>query len=191
MPTSDPRVIEAGCKEIISLKPKSVLDIGIGYGKWGALAREYTDIWQGRFYPEEWETAITGVEVHFKYKNPLWGIYDCIIRGEAFAVIMDLHAKKTKYDLAIMMDVLEHFEKSRGTEFIEYALDICENFLVSWCNSEQKDVRDNKHEDHLSHWCVKDFEDMGVLKKVVKNETHFLGDWGIVLLSRRKLSCVR
>lgn len=184
MPTSDPRVIEAGCGEIISLKPKSVLDIGVGFGKWGALAREYTDIWQGRFYKDEWETYITGIEIHERYKNPMWSIYNEVHIGNAQEVIQRLEARERRYDLAIMMDVLEHFLKIDGQELIANTLEVASNFMVSWCNSAQKDVRDNKYEDHISCWSVKDFKEMGFLKKVIKNEQHFLGDWGIVLLGK-------
>jgi len=183
MPTSDPRVIEAGCEEIINLKPKSVLDIGVGYGKWGVLAREYTDIWQGRFYEDEWETSIEGIEVHEKYRNLLWMVYDYVYIGDASVWIQKI---QTSFDLAIMMDVLEHFEKEAGKRLITEVLKISSYFLVSWCNSEQKDVRDNKHEDHVSTWDVSDFKNMGILEKVVKNEKHFLGDWGIVLLKGKK-----
>jgi hypothetical protein len=187
MPTSDPRVIEAGCGEIIFLNPKSVLDIGMGYGKWGALAREYTDIWQGRFYVEEWETRITGIEVHRKYKNPMWGVYDAVILGNAVSVVDNLKANGTRYDLAIMMEVLEHFEKEAGKKLVMSVLDICDNFLVSWCNSEQKDVRDNKYEDHVSKWEASDFVKMGVWKTVIiRNERHDLGNWGVVRLSNKK-----
>lgn len=190
MPTSDPRVIAPGVQVIIDLKPKSVLDIGVGFGKWGALAREYTDIWQGRFYQEEWETVIHGIEVHEKYRSPLWGVYDHVYIGQAENILATKFEKMRtsawKYGLTIMMDVLEHFEKDMGRSIIRAVLDISSYFLVSWCNSEQKDVRDNKYEDHLSTWIVKDFEEMGVLKKVIKNEEHHLGNWGIVLLSHNK-----
>ena len=187
MPTSDPRVIEAGCGEIINLRPKSVLDIGVGYGKWGALAREYTDIWQSRFYKDEWETIVEGIEIHEKYRNPMWGVYDYIYIGDALEKVKAIAASDGRhFDLSIMMDVLEHFEKEAGKRLIAEVLKISSYFLVSWCNSEQKDVRDNKHEDHVSTWDVGDFKNMGVLEKVVKNEKHFLGDWGIVLLKGKK-----
>ncbi len=29
---------------LVELQPRSVLDIGVGFGKWGFLAREYLDV---------------------------------------------------------------------------------------------------------------------------------------------------
>ena len=33
--------------KIIQLQPKSVLDVGCGFGKWGYLCREYLDVFPG------------------------------------------------------------------------------------------------------------------------------------------------
>jgi hypothetical protein len=33
---------------IIALKPKSILDIGTEFGKYGVLCREYLELWDGR-----------------------------------------------------------------------------------------------------------------------------------------------
>lgn len=162
MPSSDPRVIESICREIIKIHPKRVLDIGVGFGKWGMLAREYTDIWNYRFYQDEWETKIDGIEIHARYQNPIWQIYTNIFAGrDAFDVVEDFVDNTPPlekiYDLAMMVDVLEHFEKEKGQDFLDMVMKISNQFIVSYCNSPQKDVRDNKHEDHISTWEDKDF----------------------------------
>lgn len=154
MPTSDPRVIESACKSIIWNKPESVLDIGVGFGKWGVLAREYTDIWNRRFYKDEWKTLIHGIEIHEKYRNPVWEVYNMVVIGDAYETCKNV----PPYDMTIMMDVLEHFEKQRGLELVDNIMKVTKRFLVSYCNSDQKDVRDNPHEDHISKWGPKDFE---------------------------------
>lgn len=198
MPSSDPRVLTETCRAIIRISPKTVLDIGIGFGKWGMLTREYTDIWKFRFYREEWETFIVGIETHLKYDNPVWGVYNLILGGDAFEVVDDIKnltyvgAVKPKdadkavvppdhYDLAIMIDVLEHFEKDRGQLFLDKVMEICDQFLVSYSNSVQKDVRDNKYEDHLSTWCDKDFERFD--RKLVIGAS----DWAVYLLKKKRL----
>lgn len=158
MPSSDPRVLEGACREIIIANPKKVLDIGVGFGKWGMLAREYTDIWNYRFYKEEWITSITGIEVHERYQNPIWHIYDQVIIGDAFDVLSDLEEEGEIFDLAIMIDVLEHFEKARGQDLLDKVMKVSGKFLVSYCNSEQSGVRDNKYEDHISTWTDRDFD---------------------------------
>ncbi|WP_433615260.1 hypothetical protein [Paenibacillus cellulositrophicus] len=62
--------------------PSSVLDIGIGFGRWGMLCREFLDVWQGRVFREQWQTRIEGVEVFPKnvddyhpyfYNHIYWG----------------------------------------------------------------------------------------------------------------------
>lgn len=196
MPSSDPRVLTEACREIIIANPKSVLDIGVGFGKWGVLAREYTDVWNYRFYPKEWETFIVGIEVHPKYDNPIWDIYNLILHGDAMQVLDDIinlsydgrvkteEADKAvvppkHYDMAIMIDVLEHFEKSAGQKLLDKVVSICDKFLVSYSNSVQKDVRDNKYEDHLSTWEDKDFARFE--RKLVVGGP----GWGVYLLSKK------
>lgn len=157
MPSSDPRVIESVCRQIIIENPKSVLDIGVGFGKWGMLAREYTDIWNYRFYKKEWITAVHGIEVHEKYRNPIWDIYDHITIGDAADILASGIWHKA-FDLVLMIDVLEHFEKEKGKTLIKDVMTVTDKFVVSYCNTEQKDVRDNKYEDHVSTWEDEDFK---------------------------------
>lgn len=58
MPTSSPDPITYVCKKIVEVKPNTVLDVGVGFGKYGFLAREYTDIWNDRYFREEWKWLI-------------------------------------------------------------------------------------------------------------------------------------
>ena len=158
MPTSDPRYLTTVADTIKNLQPKSVLDIGVGMGKWGLLTREYTDVWNYRFYADEWKTKLVGLEIHPKYQTGVWEVYDEIIFGDAMDTVEKAAALSDGgFDLTIMIDVLEHFEKERGKQLIDKVLRVSRHFLVSYWNSGQKDVRDNKYEDHLSQWCFKDF----------------------------------
>jgi hypothetical protein len=196
MPSSDPRVLTETAREIILANPRTVLDIGVGFGKWGVLAREYTDIWNYRFYADEWQTTIIGIEVHGKYDNPIWDIYNKVLLGEALKVVSGIKAGAfdredlrepnggivvpKHYDLAIMIDVLEHFDKSTGQTMLDKVMSISDKFLVGYSNSEQKDVRDNKYEDHLSTWEDKDF-DRFTRKLVCGGQ-----GWGVYLLSAKR-----
>lgn len=45
MPTSTWKNISTFIEIIRSVQPRSFLDIGIGFGRWGLLVREYTDVW--------------------------------------------------------------------------------------------------------------------------------------------------
>lgn len=199
MPSSDPRVLEATCREIIRYCPRTVLDIGVGFGKWGVLAREYTDIWNYRFYREEWQTFIVGIEIHERYNNPVWQAYNLILGGNASDVIRDIKncaydgrvkpeeaetavVPPKHYDMTLMIDVLEHFPKEAGEALIKEVLSISDRFIVSYCNSEQKDVRDNKHEDHVSLWFDEDFARLAPERTLLSGGA----GWGIYLLENRK-----
>ena len=57
---------------VVKIQPKSVLDIGVGHGKWGFLAREYTDIFYNRYDRATWETRIEGVEAFPTYATPTY-----------------------------------------------------------------------------------------------------------------------
>ena len=83
MPTSNPKIISPILDYISKNTPASVLDIGIGFGKWGALIREYTDVIHYRFYQEEWQVLIHGIEIHDRYRNPNWQHYQLVYIGDA------------------------------------------------------------------------------------------------------------
>src|SRR5689334_10233491 len=84
--------------QVARLEPTSVIDIGVGYGKWGLLLREQLDWTHGRLPRDEWEARIDGIEV-FPYQSPLheW-VYDEIKWGD----VRDLHAEVADYDLVLM-----------------------------------------------------------------------------------------
>jgi hypothetical protein len=66
MPSSQYYHISKLMHMIIALKPLKVLDVGTGFGKYGALCREYLDLWDGR-QKYEFATQIDGVEVFKEY----------------------------------------------------------------------------------------------------------------------------
>ena len=49
MPTSHHTYISDVITWVRKLQPKTVLDVGVGFGKWGHLFREYLDVMHGRF----------------------------------------------------------------------------------------------------------------------------------------------
>lgn len=51
MPHSNHLPLTQMLDHVVRIKPKRVLDIGIGYGKWGFLIREALDFMKGRFEP--------------------------------------------------------------------------------------------------------------------------------------------
>ena len=165
MPTSNPRIITPILEHISKNAPESVLDIGIGFGKWGALVREYTDVVHYRFYKNEWEVLIHGIEIHEKYKNPNWDHYNQIFIDDACELMPYVN---DFYELVIFTDVIEHIEKEKALVLLKEIFKKTKTLIVSYCNDEQHDIKDNKHEDHVSKWSNADFEKFGTVKVLYK-----------------------
>lgn len=95
--------------EIIRLvllnNPKSILDLGIGYGMNGAGIRN----WYSK------DVELVGVEGWPSYMNPMWDMYSTI----HIAKIEDYIKTDKKFDFIIMTDVIEHFALLDGIKVIE------------------------------------------------------------------------
>ncbi len=155
VPTSDYRHIVSVLDHILALSPKSILDIGIGFGKMGVLLREYLDIWNGRYEREKWTTKIYGIEVFEKYHNPIYDyIYDRVLIGNAIELVENF----SDIDLIIMMDVLEHLDKDSGLALIDKCINISKAVLITTPKEFFiNDYSHNIYEKHQSLWTVDDF----------------------------------
>ncbi len=157
MPSSSWKHISKALEKIYDFSPNSVLDIGIGFGKWGFLLREYLDVWQGRYNKTEWRIKIDGIEIFEPYILDTHRLlYDTILVGDAREVI----SKVGCYDLIIIGDVLEHLPKPDALLLIEQAVQKGKVILVNlplgvW---EQGELFDNPHEKHISTWTIGDLE---------------------------------
>lgn len=142
-------------EKVAKISPRSVLDIGTGFGKWGFLLREQLDWNLGRVNRDTWQTRIVGIEV-FPYESPLhsW-VYDTMIRADVLDVIDQL----TGFDLVVLSDVIEHIDKQRGKELLRLLATANRNVLVSTpLDFFEQEIEGNQHEHHISHWTMADFE---------------------------------
>ena len=132
--------------EIQRISPHSVLDLGIGFGKWGVLCREILDARFGRCHSDQWEAKIDGFEVFRDYRNPCWNAYDHLwqmdFRKGPFLV---------RYDLVLMIDSLEHMPMDEGRPFLRGLVKRNKRVIVSVPNGrmEQGETFENPHEAHL------------------------------------------
>lgn len=139
-----------------TIRPKTVLDVGIGSGTFGLLFREYSDIAAERYKKDQWKIRIDGVEVWDKYiteSHRHW--YNNLYISN----ILDF--KQTiDYDLVYMGDLIEHIEKERALELLEYIKTWAKNIIITtpaWWHNPEHDPLGNKYEHHLSFWNVEDF----------------------------------
>lgn len=158
MPTSHHTYISRVITKIRRLQPKSILDIGIGFGKWGFLFREYLDVMNERVFSSDWQVKIDGVEIYEPYiTDHQKYIYNNIFYGDICTLIEGLG----QYDLIFMSDVLEHIEKERANCLIKKLRSHCKNlFLIVPIGSNWRHNRsfaNNKYEKHISTWSLSDF----------------------------------
>lgn len=168
MPTSAHQTIAPILETIIEVNPKTVLDIGSGYGKYGLLCREYL--------PEL--KRIDEVEVFEGYQK-LWPgrsqLYDETYINNALTF-----SPKIQYDLVLIIDVIEHWPKEEATTTLLTLLKARCKVLVSTPRSvgEQGAVNGNEWERHISQWQGEDFENIAmkawVPYKEVRNDWHFI-----------------
>jgi len=162
MPSSRPNTIPTVIHLARQLQPGSILDVGIGFGKWGHLFREYTDIHAAekdpaRYQRKNWRVRIDGIEGHPAYVTPMHRyLYNDIHRGDACVLIKNL----PRYDLIFMGDVLEHLEKSVGFRLLRDAVNQAKRAVIITTpkyETGQADLCGNELERHRSLWSAKDF----------------------------------
>ncbi|OGC76065.1 MAG: hypothetical protein A2Z27_04170 [candidate division Zixibacteria bacterium RBG_16_50_21] len=158
MPTSFPENISRIITLIMEIKPFSILDLGSGFGKYGYLCREYLDVVQGRFQKEDWKIRIDGIEGFPPYLSDLQRfIYNRLIEGDISSSLAGFEDQS--YDLALAIDILEHFQKEKGLLFLQECQRVARIVLVSVPVSyPQTALFGNPLETHRAEWTKKDFQ---------------------------------
>jgi len=162
MPSSRPNIVPIVIHLLRQIHPRSILDVGVGFGKWGHLFREYTDINEAerepaRYQRRNWRVRIDGIEGHAAYLTEMHRfLYNEIHVGDA----AELLPKLPRYDLIFLGDIIEHFEKSRGVQLLRDALDHANKAVIVSTpkfETEQGDLCANELERHRSLWSAHDF----------------------------------
>ena len=141
---------------IFRCKPKTVLDIGIGFGKWGLLCREFIEAHADRCFPKQWKCRVDGVEIWKRYIEGfpwLQHIYNEVYNGDISKILGSIG----KYDMIIAGDIIEHMPRpacervlrglvKRAKKVILLSIPLGANWL------DNKIVDNNPHEKHQSAW---------------------------------------
>jgi len=161
-------------------QPKSVLDIGVGMGQYGFLARtnlEHFNLYKveadsaRRRDKSEWNVIIDGIEAYPGYFTPVHEYsYNEIFEGDALQLLPNL---SNNYDMILAIDILEHFEKQDGIRFLELIKSQCiKHALVSTPkNFIAQHVELNPFENHRSLWAQQDLENAGFVEILPNQES--------------------
>lgn len=158
MPVSTSVHISHCLHHIITLGPRSVLDIGCGFGLWGFLCREHLDVANERVYPDKWQVRIDGIELFEPYiQTHQRALYNNIRIADVREAVKDID----EYELIIAGDVIEHLHKDDALTVIDALYAKATRALLinipigdGWDHPEN---HGNPGELHRSQWCVVDF----------------------------------
>ncbi len=162
MPISDYRHIPQVLDEVYALQPETVLELGIGFGKWGVLLREVLDAMYGRCRPDQWLRRIWGVDVWEPYRNPMWQAYNGVdITNFTGGLNEGMTWRRAGWDLVLMMDSLEHLPPDEALPFLESLVANNKHVIVSVPNGlmpQDEAVYGNAHERHLTTFHGPEFD---------------------------------
>src|SRR5258706_8280538 len=162
MPSSRPNTIPTVIHLVRQLKPKSILDVGIGFGKWGHLFREYTDIQESendpaRYQRCNWKIRIDGIEGYAAYITEMHHfLYNEIHIGNACELIRAL----PRYDVIFIGDVIEHLDKKAGFQLLRDSMEKAGKAVIvntPKYETDQQDLCGNELDRHRSLWTANDF----------------------------------
>ena len=164
MPTSGVYSLHYICERVLNLQPESIADLGSGFGKYGLLMREYTDVWQDRYQKCDWSTRIDAVEGFEPYVtgNCIYGVYSNVFIMD----VLEFMRTIVSYDVFLCIDVLEHFEKQAGRELLDLIRKKTkrESFIgLPMKVGNQRAVHGNELETHRSEWKKSELEEYGMV----------------------------
>lgn len=161
MPTSAFEQIPDVVKAVAAYQPHSILDVGIGCGKYALLLREYmegsTRPPSLALNPATRELRIDGVEVFEDYVTDVQHLlYDRIMIGD----IVDLAPALEAYDVIMLIDVIEHIPRPLAIGVIDQLLGRARRGIVlatPYKPCPQGALFGNPRETHVDLWSKRDF----------------------------------
>lgn len=153
------------------LQPASILDVGVGMGLYGFLARTYlenehlfiVDGAEAAKRPKsEWRIRIDGIEAFNLYQTPVHDYaYNHIYWDDALnrLPLIDDNA----YELVIAIDILEHFTTEEGIRFLDQLKRVSSRkVLISTPKAFiHQEIEANPFENHRSLWTESQLQEQG------------------------------
>ena len=131
----------------LATNPHRILDLGMGTGKYGFLLRDQGELGRAAADP----LHLTGIEGWGPYITPIQqAVYDEIVVAD----VRDFLQKNTsRYDVALALDIIEHFPPDQSFQFLDLALNAADYVIVSTPRSFfEQEHAGNDLERHLSWW---------------------------------------
>jgi len=155
MPYSHHHQISTITDLIIQCDPRSVVDIGPGYGLYGYLCRHYLERVTGKW------VSLYCEEPNENLHPDLTRIYNAILKAKKF--------RSYSRGLTLMIDVIEHVAKSEGREMLRKAKEDSKFVIVStpkkfWPQDDQ-----GEFDRHHCLWTKRDLLSMPGEKIYIKN----------------------
>jgi len=138
MPTSEhwqiPKIVDV----MADLRPRTVLDVGAGYGKYGLLAREYGGA-----------ERVDAIDVN----PPRFAVYDHVYLGDIMKLETVLPPEPARYDLALFIDVIEHLEKADAWQVLDALVRRSTRVLITTpVGFRRQEIPGMPYETHRSGW---------------------------------------
>jgi len=174
MPFSQSSQISTIIQYIEQLNPTSMLDVGVGMGQYGFLARinlENINLFeingsQGQQRDKAgWRVKIDGIEGCEVYLTPVHDYtYNKIMWGNALEILPTL--ADNSYELVLAIDILEHLTKEDGMIFVQHLKRIAKHSVLISTPKEfiPQEVEANPYENHLSLWTQTELNELGFHK---------------------------
>jgi hypothetical protein len=167
------------------LRPRSVVDVGKGLGKYGLLLHEYYGINDQiapdpmRTLAEQSQLTLDAVESE---RNFLWPHIAQLYRRVYVGRVEEIYRELWTYDVVLMIDVIEHIEKQTALRVLTHFIDSQSIVVVSSpVDFFQQENFGSPDEQHVSHWSRRDF------RGLCHCQSERVSSSMIYVLSRRKL----
>jgi 2-polyprenyl-3-methyl-5-hydroxy-6-metoxy-1,4-benzoquinol methylase len=171
MPFSQSSQLSAIVEFIEKEIPTSILDVGVGMGQYGFLARinlegvnlfRVNDKDASQTPKHEWRVRIDGIEAFRTYLTPVHDyVYNKIMIGDALEILPTI--REHAYELVLAIDILEHFAKPDGVRFLDHVKRIASRAVLVSTPKEVlgQEVEANPYESHRSQWSQEELAEQG------------------------------